>query len=139
MSVDFSDRLVGANLFLQPLAKCIGQGSQPLVERKFKRIFFGDTPFAFSCTAPEDLAQNQGAIALLQRVQLGERLSHRQSFWRPGIHAGDKWVDGVIQKLTPDASPDKLGQALFLVGGRAPNKRLGHQSRLGSEGEERGG
>ena len=76
LSGEFANRLAGANLFLQPLAKRVGQGSQPLVERKFRRVLFGDTTFAFPLPRTEDLAKEKGAVALLQCVQLGERLAH---------------------------------------------------------------
>ena len=86
-----------------------------------------------------ELALDQAAVSLLERVEARECGGHGDPLGVARIDTRDERVDRVVEKLGPEPAPDERGDRLLDVGWRGWNEGLAPEAELGAERERRGG
>ena len=84
-----------------------------------------------------DLALDQAAVLLLERVQARERRRHRDPLRIAGVDAGDERIDRVVEEFGAEPAADERGDRFLGVGRRGRDERLAQQAQLRAERERR--
>ena len=85
----------------------------PRAKEKLFAVFLATLLLPPALARAEDLAADQAAVALLQRMQLRERRAHRDRLGVAGIDAGHEGIDGVVQELAAQSPAHELGDRLL--------------------------
>ena len=84
-----------------------------------------------------DLAANDAAVLLLERVDARKRGGERDPLRISRVDAGDERVDRILENLRAKPAAGEVGDRFLDLGGRRCDERLAPQAELGA-GRERG-